>query len=373
MQPAVLKITVSGFDIEWDLQEGINRWAGMPTLSMWISTSVAGLMSGFEKMVGHERFCMCMHIGGMNSVDGDWSIISSAPSFEQGLELLSEIAWPAGWGRWKLMSLDRARKEAVYRVTNSWEGIYQRALGVSWGSGMLAGKLAGITSRLFGVPCWADQTAFTAKGDPWDEFVVKPSDVTPEQRLDRLLEEGKASNVDLAVALEKLKREVQLHEQTSVELREKLELIKRQEEALRTLAMPIVQVWDGVLTVPFMGVLDAQRAASMTERLLAEIVQARARFAILDLTGVDLISTSTAEHLVRIIRAIDLLGARAVITGIRPAVAQSIVSLGLDLSKMTTLRNLQEGLKACMRWQAEEKGAFSPQPGDLTRQDVTPP
>jgi len=91
------------------------------------------------------------------------------------------------------------------------------------------------------------------------------------------------------------------------------------------------------------------------ERLLQEIVSARARFAILDLTAVDHVDTSTANHLVRIVRAVDLLGARVVVTGIRSAVAQAMVGLGMDLSSMTTLRNLQEGLRACMRWRAEEE------------------
>ncbi len=349
------KITISGFDIEWDLEKGINLWAGFPTLSMWIGTTTAGMMAGFQRMVGEDRFNLCMQIGGLNSVEGDWSVIASRPTFEEGLQLLSDIAWPAGWGRWQLVSLDRDKKEARYRATNSWEGLYQRALGVCWGSGMIAGKFAGFTSRVFGTPCWSEQVRFMARGDEYDEFVVTESAWTPQQRLDRLLHEGKASNVDLVVALQKLQHEVQERERTERELRDKLELIRRQEETLRTLAVPIVQVWDGVLMVPLMGSLDSERAGDVMERLLQEIVSARARFAILDLTAVDHVDTSTANHLVRIVRAVDLLGARVVVTGIRSAVAQAMVGLGMDLSSMTTLRNLQEGLRACMRWRAEEE------------------
>jgi rsbT co-antagonist protein RsbR len=187
--------------------------------------------------------------------------------------------------------------------------------------------------------------------------VVRQTDLSPEQRLDELLEQGKASNIDLVVALARLKLEMAGRERTTQELREKLELIRRQEETLRTLAVPIVQVWDGVLTVPLMGLLDAERAAGMTERLLSEIVRTRSRFTILDLTAIDYVDSSTANHLVRIVRAIDLLGARAIITGIRPQVAHAIVALGVDLSAMTTLRDLQEGLRACMRWLAEEQAS----------------
>lgn len=351
------KITISGFDIEWDLERGINLWANTPTLSMWIPNTVAGMMAGFFRMVGEERFNLCMQLGGQNSVDGDWAVISSCASFEAGMARMSEIAWPAGWGRWTVVSVDHEKKQAVYRVFNNWEALYQRALGVCWGSGMIAGKLAGITSRLFGVGCWAAQTAFSARNDPYDEFVVTESKLTSEERLEKLVVEGKASSTDLAIALERLKVEVDARERTAAELREKLALIDRQEEALRSLAVPIISVWDGVLTVPFMGSLDEQRAALMTERLLEEIVRSRSRFAILDLTAIEVIDTSTADHLVRIMRAIALLGARAVITGIRPAVAKTMVSIGVDLSSLMTLRDLQEGLKMCMRLIAEEKTA----------------
>jgi len=111
-----------------------------------------------------------------------------------------------------------------------------------------------------------------------------------------------------------------------------------------------------------MGSLSSERAEILMDRLLAEIVSTRSRYALLDLTSVEIIDTNTADHLVKIVRAIELLGARAVITGIRSAVAQTIVSIGVDLSQILTLRNLQQGLAACIRWMATDQGA-SVQPG----------
>lgn len=86
------------------------------------------------------------------------------------------------------------------------------------------------------------------------------------------------------------------------------------------------------------------------QRLLDEIGNTHSRFALLDLTSVEIIDTYTADHLVKIVHAVELLGARAIITGIRSAVAQTMVSIGVDLSQILTLRNLQQGLKTCMRW-----------------------
>ncbi|WP_437618067.1 STAS domain-containing protein [Sorangium sp. So ce1151] len=342
------KIRVAGFDIEWDLVNGLNLWAGMPTLSMWIPSSVAGLMSGMVAMVGVDRFNLCLLLGGQRSIDGDWSIISTQPSFEEGFQLVSKITSTSGWGRWEIVALDRERREALYRTYNNWESIYQQSLGVSWGCSMTAGKLAGISERLFGVPCWPEQKAFVTRGAAYDEYLIRPTDETVEARLAELLEAGRATSTDLAVALQSLKKEVAERERTEIELREKLQLIEQQETALCSMVAPIIQVWEGVLTVPVMGALDSQRASVLMERLLGAIAGSQTRHVILDLTAVDAVDTSTADHLIRIVRAVELLGARLVVTGIRPAVAQTVVSLGMDLSRITTLRDLQEGLKSCM-------------------------
>ncbi|HRI52451.1 MAG TPA: STAS domain-containing protein, partial [Pseudomonadota bacterium] len=132
------------------------------------------------------------------------------------------------------------------------------------------------------------------------------------------------------------------------EVADQREVIEQQKAIIRALSSPIIQIWDGVLTVPLTGMLEADRAVQMMERLLDEIIKTRARYAILDLTGVDVVDTSTADHLVRIIRAIELLGAKAVISGIRSAVAQTMISLGVDLRRIITLRNMRDALRFCM-------------------------
>ena len=357
MSDEKVTVEVSGFQIEWDLKNGLNYWGGIPTLSMWIPNSVAGLMSGLHRMVGTDRFNLCLQTGGFESVEGDWAVISQYPSFEEGVEVVGRVAGAAGWGRWEVASVDRAQRSVIFRCTNGWEQLYQKSLGVCWGSAMQAGKFAGFVSRLFGTPCWAEQTRFEAQGSPFDEFVVGPSDLTIADRQRIIVESGQATAADLASALAQLQSEFAERQRAEQELRAALTRVREQEEALRRVATPIIQIWDGVLTVPFMGSFDSERAVELMDSLLAEIVRSGARYAILDLTGVEIVDTSTADHLVRLVKAIELLGARAVITGIRALVAQAMVSLGLDLSRITTLRNLQEGLKACMRWLGQEKNS----------------
>lgn len=348
---------VAGIDVEWDPEAGVHRWGGQPALALWLESSVAGLMSGLHRMVGTERFNLSMIAGGRDSTEGDWGYIGGFPAFEEGFAALSMVAGAAGWGRWEIASLDREKKEARFRVRNSWEAGYQRALEVTWGSSYIAGKFAGLCARLFNTNCWPEQTRFAVRGDEVDEFIVTASTTTVENEIEGLLASDKATRADLAIALEKLRSEVDERHRVEQELLEKLALIETQEQAIRALSTPIIRVWDGVLALPLVGTIDGKRSAEMTERLLAEVVRTGTRYTILDVTGVEVVDSPTADHLIRITRAVRLLGARSVITGIRPAVAQTMASLGMDLSAVVTLGNLQEGLTACMKWIDEERRA----------------
>jgi len=132
-------------------------------------------------------------------------------------------------------------------------------------------------------------------------------------------------------------------------LKEQLELIGRQKDAIRALSLPIIEVWEGVLTVPVLGALDATRTAEMIESLLSAVTRTRCQQVILDLTGIQSIDADTAGHIVRLVDAVALLGAQGKVVGIQPDVARAIVSLGVDLSRVRTLANLREALRECIK------------------------
>jgi rsbT co-antagonist protein RsbR len=137
------------------------------------------------------------------------------------------------------------------------------------------------------------------------------------------------------------------------ELLARLDLIERQKEAIQALSIPIIQVWDSVLTVPLVGMVDSMRAAGLMEQLLNEVVRTRARYAILDLTGVEAMDTSTASHMLRLISSLRLLGAQGILTGIRPSIAHTMVGLGIEMGGVRTLANLRDGLRFCMEEMSE--------------------
>jgi len=127
------------------------------------------------------------------------------------------------------------------------------------------------------------------------------------------------------------------------------EIIRRQAEEILSLSTPVVQVWNGVVTAPLIGTLDSDRTQRFMEDLLSAIVEREAQVALVDITGVPTIDTVTAQHLIETISAVRLLGARVVLTGVRPSIAQTLVHLGIDLSDVTTRSSLAAGLEVALR------------------------
>jgi two-component system cell cycle sensor histidine kinase/response regulator CckA len=214
------KINVSGITIKWDIEKGECTFENLPVAMMWVDTTLAGLMSGVQSMVGKERFALALQAEGRNSVEADWQVISQFSEFKEGFNAIANIAAVAGWGEWKLISLDNIKKECRFRIKGSWEGKNQKALGVCWGSGMLAGKLAGYASKLFSTNCWAEQTMFIAKGEQSDEFLVGPSERTIEKEIEDLLLRDDATRADMAVALQNLQKEITERERVEEEQKE---------------------------------------------------------------------------------------------------------------------------------------------------------
>ncbi len=125
-------------------------------------------------------------------------------------------------------------------------------------------------------------------------------------------------------------------------------IIHRQQEELLELSTPVVKLWDGILALPMIGTLDSARTQVVMESLLHRIVETGAEVAIIDITGVPTVDTLVAQHLLKTVTAIRLMGAEAIISGIRPQIAQTIVHLGVDLQGVTTKANLADALAVAL-------------------------
>jgi rsbT co-antagonist protein RsbR len=146
-----------------------------------------------------------------------------------------------------------------------------------------------------------------------------------------------------------------------VEERERI--IRQQQEAIRELSTPVLQVRERLLILPIIGVIDPQRARQLTEQLLRAIRANRAKVVVIDVTGVAAMDSGVANHLVQTVEASRLLGATVIVTGLSPEIAQTLVTIGVDLSEMATVGDLQGGIEEAERLLADRVAIPGPQAG----------
>jgi len=171
---------------------------------------------------------------------------------------------------------------------------------------------------------------------PNGQAIVVFRDITQRKRLEQDLEQR---NGELAA-----------------QMRENTDLIDRLRLAVDELSTPVLELWDDILALPVVGVVDTVRSTRMMEKVLSEVVSRRCRAVILDVTGVDVIDTSTADRFIRIAHSIELLGAECVISGVQPAVAQTLTDLGVSFRGLVTKRNLKRALDYCISRQPQQTG-----------------
>jgi rsbT co-antagonist protein RsbR len=167
-----------------------------------------------------------------------------------------------------------------------------------------------------------------------------------ELRLE-IVEDDELSSVEssINVMLESLQALFEENRRKHAEIEQSLATITEQRAAIRELSTPVLEVWDDVLVMPIMGTVDIPRCVDIMSNLLQAVGSSRARYVILDLTGVASIDHSAADGLIKVVQGARLLGARCVLTGLSPALSQTLAHLDVPTAALRTLRNLKAGLR----------------------------
>jgi rsbT co-antagonist protein RsbR len=165
-------------------------------------------------------------------------------------------------------------------------------------------------------------------------FEAFPND--PQKALNCYLSLKKLVFLDIGLAID-----------TYINQRERT--IRLQQEAIQELSTPVLQVRDRLLILPIIGAIDSLRARQLTEQLLRSIRSSRARVVVIDITGVPLVDSSVANHLVQTVEASRLMGATVIVTGLSADIAQTLVTIGVDLSRLRTAGDLQGGIEEAER------------------------
>jgi rsbT co-antagonist protein RsbR len=172
---------------------------------------------------------------------------------------------------------------------------------------------------------------------------------TPEEE-----DEFTALSIELERMIDHLIEANRVSEERMAKLQAVVEEKERLLKIVRELSSPVIQVWENVLVMPLVGAIDSARATRITEDLLTGITKYQAEIVIIDITGVPVVDTSVANHLVQTIKAAALLGAKCVVVGISSEVSQSLINLGVDLSRVVTRSNLQAGVRYAMEMMESE-------------------
>ncbi len=202
---------------------------------------------------------------------------------------------------------------------------------------------------------WYHDDQVFASGEP----VIQETEITSTQGITRSTRTRKSpiytaddkliGLCGIVIDITEIKQRQYQVQQLESTLEEKAATIEVQRMLLEQVAVPVIQVWDGILLLPLIGVIDSYRAGRILEHLLEAINQYNARVLILDVTGVPLVDTAVAMHLIHSTRAAYLLGCDCILVGIGPHIAQTLIALGIDFSHIETQATLQQGLAEAFR------------------------
>ncbi|HEY1016606.1 MAG TPA: STAS domain-containing protein [Herpetosiphonaceae bacterium] len=333
--PNVHQLTLNNVPFEWRPDAGSLSFFGLSAALFWLNPSLLNVLRPLAEEVGVPVFRLLLAHNASLGTDEDYNAMVTAlgSTFAEGFLAWGAAVAAAGWGAFEMPEYDPAAGTALVVVRNPWELRMQQGSPLSWGCPFLQGKLIGIFTHAFGRRCWADEQPVAREdGEPAMAFRLYPADTTIEEQLARLRRERKAADEREREA--EIQRKTQELQTTEARLRGMLE----------ELSTPLIPLTQDIVIMPLIGTVDSQRAGQVMSNLLQGIAELRARYAIVDITGVLMIDTQVANALIGAAQAVRLLGATVILTGIRPEVAQLLVGLGVDLSGIVTSGTLQQGI-----------------------------
>lgn len=186
--------------------------------------------------------------------------------------------------------------------------------------------------------------------DRIEETVASAAAMDLSDRIETSIEDDLTpTETGINILIEDFAAELKAREKAEQDAQNKLATIQKQQEAINELSTPVIKVWDNLLVLPIIGTLDSQRTQRMMEALLEAITTTGSKFAILDITGVSVVDTMVANHLIKTITAAGLMGAECILSGISPTIAQTIVHLGIDLTGVNTKSSMMEAIQYAIR------------------------
>ncbi|KOF12205.1 anti-sigma-factor antagonist [Planococcus glaciei] len=322
------EINVGGLQFAWDLEEGQFLFEGQDSVLFWTASAMKLFFDTIEEISGEDAAGVVLETTGFRQglLVGEYFTGMKNVSISEAAHLITNTYASAGWGRASIHELDESAGTLRVNLKNSWEHKINVAQGKKEGGRYLAAHYAGIFTLLFGRNIWYRVLQHQIEGHAETVIEYFPSEKNIEENIHRLARLKEAEQIS---QLERL-----VDEKTA----ELNELIKE-------ISSPIIPVLEDIVVVPLLGTYDEARVEELLVKTLQNLPKYKARYLVLDLTGLNNNFTLHAAALIdKLGSTASLIGTDTILVGISPQMSMVITESGLNLSKFNCFQTLQHGI-----------------------------
>lgn len=321
-------VNIEGLDFAWEPEKGLFTFEGDDAVLFWISSAMKEFFDALEEVSGEEAAKVVMQTTGFRQgiVVGEYFTSMENVTIEQASKLITATYATAGWGLAEIFNLNLEEQTLSVSLKNSWEHKMNVSQKKETGGDFLPAHYAGIFTGLLNTNMWYKVEHYQIEG--YDETIIRffPSEETVDKNIHRLARSEESRQI---MRLEKLVAEktAGLH------------------ELIKEISSPIIPVLDGIVVIPLLGTYDEERTEELLQKTLQNLPEHKAKYVVLDLTGLNNRFTEHAASLIDKLGATaSLIGTETILVGISPSVSITITKSGMDLSKFNCFQTLKHGM-----------------------------
>ncbi|GGB41417.1 STAS domain-containing protein [Fictibacillus barbaricus] len=315
---------INGSSFHWDTAKGTFQFEGADVMLFWIDSAFKVFLDSIEEITGEGTADLVFETAGYRTglVVSDF-YKNTVGNIEQSIEALPNIYAAAGWGK-TFIDVNVEKKEATISISNSWETKVKRAQGNDRLGTFLPGHWAGVFTGLFDTHMWYEVLDEESTQDLMKIKITK-SNITPNDNIRELVRRGEQ--------IEIMKLEAMVEDRT----RELTDLI-------REISSPIIPVTDHIVVIPLIGKYNELRSKDMLDHTLTALPKHRAKFVILDLTGIKSIDSGMVDMLNKLVSSARLFGMETLLVGISPELSIEVTKHQYSIGESTYFRNLKHAI-----------------------------
>ncbi|MFC3883145.1 STAS domain-containing protein [Bacillus songklensis] len=322
------KLNIGGLNFEWNLEKGQFLFEGEDAVLFWISSAMKTLFDTIEEISGEEATNLVLETTGFRQglVVGEYFRNMKSVSVFEAAELITNTYASAGWGKISIRDLNPENRTLVTQLKDSWEYKINLAQGKKTGGNFVPAHYAGIFTGLFGTNIWYKVIQHQIEGYEYSVVEYFPSNINVAQNIHQLARKKEAEQIQQLEGL--------VEEKT-----------KELQDLVKALSSPIIPVLEGIVVVPLLGRYDNDRAEDLIVNTLNNLPKYKAKYLLLDLTGLDKdITEYTASVIEKLGSAASLIGTETLLVGISAELSLIISQTDINLSSFDSFQTLQHGI-----------------------------